>query len=161
MKTATITEIKRALNQSEKSELIAMCLHLAKFKKETKELLTYLLFEASDERTYIQEVKRELAGSFADINHSNYYFIKKGVRKILKRAKTYIRYSKKVETELEIILHFCELLANFQPSIKKNNVLLNIFERELIRMEKVTEKVHEEIQRDYIREIEGIRNLLK
>lgn len=160
MKTATVTEIKRALNQSEKSELIAMCLHLAKFKKETKELLTYLLFEASDERSYIQGVKEELDASFEEVNRSNFYFIKKGIRKILKRAKTYIRYSKKPETELEIILHFCEKLAEFQPNIKNNNVLLNIFDRELLRMEKVTKKVHEEIRRDYLREIEGIRNLL-
>lgn len=161
MQTATVTEIKKALNQCTQSELVAMCLHLSKFKKETKELLTYLLFEANDERGYINGVKEEINEMFEALNTSNFYFIKKGVRKILRRVKTYIRYSKKKETELELILHFCEKLAELKPSIQRNNVLLNLFDRELIRMEKTVAKLHEDLQYDYKREIEGIRHLIR
>lgn len=160
MQTATITEIKKALNQCTQEELVTMCLHLSKFKKETKELLTYLLFEASDERAYIVGVKEEVKELFDEVNTSNFYFTKKGIRKILRRVKTYIRYSKKKETELELILHFCECLAELKPSIKRNNVLLNIFERELERMEKGVSKLHEDLQYDYIREIQAIRQIL-
>ncbi|MFT4969211.1 MAG: hypothetical protein ACI9O4_000957 [Chitinophagales bacterium] len=160
MQTATVTEIKKALNQCSQEELVAMCLHLSKFKKETKELLTYLLFEANDERSYINGVKEEVEKMFGALNKSNFYFIKKGVRKILRRVKIYIRYSKKKETELELILHFCESLAEINPSINGNNVLFNIFDRELIRMEKMVSKLHEDLQYDSMREIENIRAVL-
>lgn len=160
MQTATITEIKKALNQSTQEELVDICLHLSKFKKETKELLTYLLFEANDERAYINGIKEEVDELFSQLNTSNYYFLKKGVRKVLKRVKTYIRYSKKKETELELTLYFCECLAQLKPSIQGNNVLLNIFERELVRVEKITAKLHEDLQYDSLREIQQIRNLL-
>jgi len=160
MQTATITEIKKALNQSTQSELVNMCIHLSKFKKETKELITYLLFEASDEHSYIRGVKKEIDELFEDLNTSNFYYIKKGVRKTLRRTKIYIRYSKKRETELELILHFCLKLAQLKPSIERNNILFNIFDRELIRMEKLVIKLHEDLQYDYNNEIKNLRSLI-
>ena len=49
MKTAAVKDIKQELLQRSPKELLALCLRLSRFKKENKELLTYLLFEASDE----------------------------------------------------------------------------------------------------------------
>ena len=57
MKAASIREIKQVLENSTKTELSEVCLRLAKYKKENKELLTYLLFEADDEQNYLQNVK--------------------------------------------------------------------------------------------------------
>jgi len=53
MKTATVTQLKKELKHHSQAELIALCLRLSKFKKENKELLTYLLFE-TDEDLFIQ-----------------------------------------------------------------------------------------------------------
>ena len=47
MKTATVTVLKKELKYKSNDELLNLCLTLSKFKKENKELLTYLLFEAS------------------------------------------------------------------------------------------------------------------
>ncbi|MDO9156299.1 MAG: hypothetical protein Q7U17_05460, partial [Sediminibacterium sp.] len=56
MKAASVHEIKQALLSNSSKELAELCLRLAKFKKENKELLTYLLFEAHNEEAYIAEV---------------------------------------------------------------------------------------------------------
>ena len=60
MKAASIQEIKKELNASDLETVQALCLRLAKYKKENKELLTYLLFEAHDEQTFSENAKEEL-----------------------------------------------------------------------------------------------------
>ena len=49
MKAVTVKKIKDELTHKTASELMEICLQLSKFKKENKELLTYLLFESHDE----------------------------------------------------------------------------------------------------------------
>ena len=104
MKAATISEIKKELNQRSPKELVEYCLTLAKFKKESKELLTYLIYEKQDEANYIQSVKREIDQQFEEVNRKNYYVIKKGIRKILRNLKKFIRYSKRKDTEVELLI---------------------------------------------------------
>ena len=64
MKTATVKQLKDELKHNSSEELINLCLRLSRFKKENKELLTYLLFEAHDEDTYIENVKLEIDSLF-------------------------------------------------------------------------------------------------
>ncbi|WP_298547813.1 hypothetical protein [uncultured Aquimarina sp.] len=149
MKAATVRELKLELNNCSQQELVALCLRLSKFKKENKELLTYLLYEASDEDHYIAEVRQEITKEFDLINTSSYYYIKKSVRKILRISKKYIRYSGKKETEVEILLHFCSELKNMRPSIRNNNVLLGIYERQIASTKKIITTLHEDLQYDY------------
>ena len=60
MKAVSVVTIKKELKHRSSEELMEMCLRLSKFKKENKELLTYLLFEAHDESGYIETVKAEI-----------------------------------------------------------------------------------------------------
>ena len=60
MKAASINELKERTGSQEPAELLSFCLRLAKFKKENKELLTFLLFEADDITAYIENVKQEI-----------------------------------------------------------------------------------------------------
>ena len=60
MKSATVRELKTELQEKSPKEILELCLRLSRFKKENKELLTYLLFESSDEQSYIESVKEEL-----------------------------------------------------------------------------------------------------
>ncbi|GAA0727783.1 hypothetical protein GCM10009430_36190 [Aquimarina litoralis] len=149
MKAATVRELKIELENSSPQELVALCLRLSKFKKENKELLTYLLYEASDERNYILEVQKEISNEFDLINTKNYYYIKKSVRKILRISKKYIRYSGKKDTEVEIMIHFCTELKQIQPSIFNNKVLSGIFSRQIASIRKVITTLHEDLQYDY------------
>ena len=108
MKTASVKELKTELSNYSQEDLVKICLRLSKFKKENKELLTYLLYEAANETNYIESVKREIDTQFEQVNKKSYYFIKKSIRKILRMAKKYIRYSQKKEVEVEILLYFCQ-----------------------------------------------------
>lgn len=158
MKVASLKDLKLELNSRSKGELLELCLHLAKLKKENKELLTYLLYEASNESDYVKSVKSEIEKLFEQVNKQNYSFIKKSVRKILRVTKKYIQYSKKKETEVELLLCFCSELKKMSPSMEANMVLNNIYKRQLEAIKKIIGSLHEDLQFDY--EIELI-NLIK
>tara|TARA_R100001369_G_C3320887_1_gene168908 strand:+ start:2289 stop:2762 length:474 start_codon:yes stop_codon:yes gene_type:complete len=149
LKAATVKQLKDELEMRSPVELMQLTLRLSKFKKENKELLSYLLFEAADEEEYIKEIKVEVDEAFLEINTSRGYFIKKGIRKILKRLKTYIRYSGKKETEAELLIYFCKKMKTFSPSIFKNRVLANTYERQLTMALNAIDKLHEDLQYDY------------
>ena len=106
MKAASVVQLKKELQYKDQDQLLELCLRLARFKLENKELLTYLLFEAEDEAGYIALIKSTLDHQFLDINTKHYYYIKKGIRKILKGLRKYIRYSGNKETEVELLLYF-------------------------------------------------------
>ena len=158
MKAATVKAIKEELNMRSREELVELCLSLSKFKKENKELLTYLLYEVSDELSFINSIKEEIDLAFKEINRTSYYYLKKSIRKILRNTKKNIRYSKKKQTEVEFILFYCNKLKNFTPPISKSIPLTRIFEREVLRVEKIVAKLDADLQYDYGNEIKIIRN---
>ena len=144
-----IKELKQELKHLTNSELIDVCLKLSKFKKENKELLTYELFEASNEEGFITSVKSEADALFKTINTNSYFYIKKSVRKILRMLKTNIRYSKNKETEIELLLYFCQKMTEIRPSIKNSVVLKNIYAREKTAISKKMLLLHEDLQYDF------------
>jgi hypothetical protein len=156
VKAASIKEIKLELSTRSKSELLDLCLNLSKFKKENKELLTYLLYEAADEPAYILSVKKEIEKLFEEVNKRNFYFIKKSVRKILTVTKKHIHYSKKKETEVELLLCFCRELKKMKPSIVGNASLTNIYQRQIEVIKKTISTLHEDLQFDYKIELNKI-----
>ncbi|MDB4292731.1 hypothetical protein N9954_04935, partial [Maribacter sp.] len=139
-------------------ELMQLCLRLSKFKKENKELLTYLLFEAENEEGYKEAVKAEIDEGFATINTNSYFYIKKSVRKILRNVKKYIRYSGTKETEVELLLYFCKILKTVRPPINQNTTLLNLYERQLLFIEKKITVLHADLQYDYGLLLEELKN---
>lgn len=156
MKAVSVVAIKKELQHCSSKELIELCLRLSKFKKENKELLTYLLFEAHDEHGYIETVKQELDAQFETINTNSYHYIKKSIRKILRNLKKYARYSLKKETEVELLLYFCTKLNDFEPSIFDNVSLTNIYNRQIVAIKKNVSSLHEDLQYDYNLELETL-----
>ena len=156
MKAVTVKQLKDELSHKSANELKELCLHLSKFKKENKELLTYLLFESYNEEGYIQSIKDQMDLLFEDINTNSFYYIRKNVRKILSLTKKYIRYSKKKETETELLLYFCQKLKAFRPSIKRSTRLQNVFDTQVRMIKKAIEKLHEDLQYDYQLELNDL-----
>ncbi|MDU8886844.1 hypothetical protein RXV94_11785 [Yeosuana sp. MJ-SS3] len=156
MKAVSVIAIKKELEHLSSEVLITLCLRLSKFKKENKELLTYLLFEAHDETGYIALVKEEVDEQFELINTNSYFYIKKSVRKILRNIKKYARYSLKKETEIELLLYFCQKLKGFTPSIYNNVSLTNIYKRQILLIQKIVSTLHEDLQYDYHLELEAL-----
>jgi hypothetical protein len=149
MKAATIKQIKDELSHSSQEELVNLCLRLSRFKKENKELLTYLLFESANEQAYIESIKQEVDEQFQLINTDSYFYIKKSVRKILRNLKKYIRYSLNKETEVELLIYFCKKLNEFQPSILNNVTLTNLYKRQILFVKNKIDTLHEDLQFDY------------
>ena len=156
MKAVTIKELKEELSECAPKDLRDLCLRLARFKKENKELLTYLLFDSSSEALYIEGVKKELDEQFEEINRESYRFIKKSFSKILRAIRKYSRYSQKKETEVELLVYFCIKLKNFSPSIYKNSGLKNFYEKQIGAIRKKVSQLHEDLQYDYNVELESL-----
>ncbi len=157
MKSVTLKELSQELTYRTPRELRDLCLRLARFKKENKELLTYLLFESADELAYVQSVKKELDEEFEQINRTSYYFIRKSVRKILKNTRKYIRYSKKNQTEVDLLLHFCARLKSLSPPIQKNTALMNLYNRQIDTIIKKVSVLHEDLRHDYSLELSELK----
>jgi hypothetical protein len=158
LKTASIVQIKKELQFQTHQELVDLCLKLGKFKVENKSLLTYLLFESHDEDAYIISIKEQLSDTFNSMNTDSYHYMKKTIRKILRQIRTFSKYSNKKETEVELLLFFCEQLNQIEPSIHKNNTLRNLYERQIVAIEKKIELLHEDLQYDYITQIQLLKN---
>lgn len=154
MKPASLTEIKKELKLKSPEELLQICLRLAKFKKDNKELLTYLLFDADDEQGYIQAVKYEIDDRMEEINTSHIYYAKKGLRKISRDLNKYIRYSGNKQTEVEILLHFINAIKEAPINISRSVVLTNMLDRLIVRVKNALSKLHEDIQMDYKNQVE-------
>lgn len=149
MKAATLAQLKKELKDKPANELLDICVRMAKFKKDNKELLTYLIFEAGDERGFIDQVKEELEDAFDEIDIGSLYWAKKGLRKILRNLKKQIRYSGDKVTEVELLMHFCKLLREFDIPYHDYVTLLNMYEGQMKRIRTVIGGLHEDLQYDY------------
>jgi hypothetical protein len=158
MKAVTIKELNQELLNRTTKELRDLCLKLSRFKKENKELLTYLLFESHSETQYIESVKEEIGVQFKEVNRKSYYFIKKGLRRILLNTKKYIRYSQNKKTEVDLLICYCKELQKFTPPINKNKALRNLYARQVDEIKEKLTSLHEDLQFDYEPEIKALIN---
>jgi hypothetical protein len=156
MKAATIHDLKQELLNTPAEQLAELCIRLAKFKKENKELLSYLLFEAFDEQAYIENIKAEMIEQFGEINTSSIYFVKKSLRKILRTLNKYIRYTGSPETEVKLLLFFCVTLKDSGIRIEKNPVIKNMYLNQLKKITKAIAGMHEDLQYEYTRELDQL-----
>lgn len=155
MKSYTIQEVKEELNNISQQRVKELCLRLAKYKKENKELLVYLLFHEHDEQQYIGNVKSEMEMLFTEINTSSVYFTKKGLRKILRFVGRHIKYTGSKQAEAELLIHFCKLLMQSSIAVRKSNALHNLYLQQIKKIKIAVSSLHEDLQHDYLKEIEN------
>ena len=155
MTTASLSELRRGINNVPSGDLPELCIRLARFKKENKELLSYLLFEADDEPEYIRKIKGEMDQQFGEISRTSPYLTKKGVRKTLAFTNQRIRYSGQKRTEVELLLHFCKRFKKEVP-FKHNITIKNIYLRQIQRIKKTIGMMHEDLQFDYSEEVNSL-----
>lgn len=162
MKTATVSEIRRELNTLPKDEIVRLCLRLAAFNKENKEFLNYALFEADDEAGFINAVKDEVIVGLAEMNTSSLYLAKKSIRRILRMIRKCVKYSGSGQTEVELLIFFCEAIREVQLPLHKSKVLVNLYQRQLENINKALATLHEDLRSDYAEKIamlkEGLAN---
>jgi hypothetical protein len=145
------------LQRLDADELNAVCLRLAKYKKENKELLSYLLSDAHDEAGYIRSVKEEMDVMFLELDGRNLYIVKKMLRKILRMANRQIKYSGIPQTELELRIYFCEKVKEANIPLTAGTVLYNLYQQQLKKITIVLAKLPEDYQVDYTSAIEALQ----
>ncbi|MCE3282386.1 MAG: hypothetical protein K0Q66_1123 [Chitinophagaceae bacterium] len=156
MKAASVNEIKDQLKETSKTELIALCLRLARFKKENKELLDFLLFQAHDLEGYTTLVKGEMDELFNDVNTKGVYLAKKTLRKILRIANKYIRYTGSKTAEADILIHYLTRFRATGLPWQKTKVLRNIHDAQLKKITAAIDGMHEDLQYDYRKALEEL-----
>jgi hypothetical protein len=154
MKAASIQELKAELQETSPVILRQLCLHLAKFKKENKELLSYLLFQSHHESDYILQVNQLIAVEFLELPKPNIYLTKKSLRKILRIANKHIKYMGSKQGEAQVLLYFCQQLKVSGIAYHKYPVLNNIYLQQLKKLNKAIEGMHEDEQYDFIKAME-------
>jgi hypothetical protein len=159
MKSATSAEIKSELKKSSPTRLVELCLRLARFKKENKELLTFLLFEADDLPVYIQNIRDEMDLEFSQVNSRNLYQAKKTLRKILRSANKYIRYIGNTTAEVEILLHYAIRFSELQLPFHRSAALVNLYKGQIKKISTAISDLHEDLQYDYQRKLDQLEEL--
>ncbi len=157
MKAATVHEIKQELSGTRPAALAELCLRLARFKKENKELLTYLLFEAHDEAGYIAGIKLVADEQFKEINLSHLYFVKKSLRKILRTINKHLRYMGSKQAEAELLIYFCKSINESDIALEKSQVISNIYNNQVKKLTAVIKTLHEDLQYDYRKDLELLK----
>ncbi|WP_343704181.1 hypothetical protein [Chitinophaga sp.] len=154
MKVATINELKTELATLPPAGLVELCLRLAKFKKESKELLTYLLFESHNLDGYIASVQEYIALEFDGMTTTHLYHAKKTLRKILRITNKHIRFTGSKQAEIELLLFYCQKMRRCGIQINKSVQLANLYTQQLRKIEKALETLHEDLQYDYRKQLD-------
>jgi len=155
MKPEKLSDLKKVLLVLNTTELTEICLRLAKYKKENKELLAYLLFDANEPMKYAEDVKLYLINEFNTMQ-KHYFYSTKSLRKIIRLINRYAKYtgSKQVETELSI--WFCTNYLNYADLRTSHKPLQGLLTRQLEKITKLLPKLHEDLQFDYQQEFEAL-----
>lgn len=157
MKSSSLNEIKKELNELPPKQLLELCLNLAKYKKDNKEYLDYLLFEAHDKSNFVLQVKSEIDLHFENIpDNQNLYLVKKGLRKLLRIITKYCKYLNDKASAADLHIYFCLKFKESKIPYQKSQLLVNMFEQQLKKINTLINSLHEDLQQDYLTELEKI-----
>jgi len=149
MKTFGVQDIKKELQHLDKGQLTELCLRLVRHKKENKELAAYLLFEADNERAFIESLEAESGFMFSQLP-SNNHLLAKSLRKILRVLNKYIKFTGSKEMEIELMINFCRNYIQYvDRRTSSYKPLRLILTRQLDKIRKAIDKLHEDLQYDY------------
>ena len=154
---AKLPELKRELEGLPQPELVRLCLRLAKYKVESKELLDYLLWSADDPIQYAQDFKSEVLLPFDSVFMGSYLFTK-SLRKSLRLIAKYTRFTGSKHGECELLLAFVEAFFEHYQRGFHTAANAKIIFRCLKKASANINKLHEDIQADYT---ENFNNLLR
>ena len=157
MKVSSISELKKELHELPQKQLVELCLSLAKYKKDNKEFLDYLLFQAHDKHSFISAVKSEIDEHFEELkSQSNLYYVKKSLRKLLRIITKYCKYVGDKAAAADLHIYFCVKLKQSGIPFHKSQLLINMYEQQLKKINTLVASLHEDLQQDYLNEIEKI-----
>lgn len=146
--THGLQDIKKELQHLPNEQIAELCLRLARHKKENKELLAYLLFEAYDESAFIEKVKAEAGFLFSQLPVQSYNAAK-SLRKILRLLSKYSKFAATKGTEIALLINFCNNYLQYADRKSSYKPLRLILVRQLEKIRSLIGKLHEDMQFDY------------
>ena len=152
MKAASIAEIKKQLVKLDQGELLEIVLQLARYKKDNKELMTYVLCLSDNEDAYANYLCDEINEQF----RLNPNMHKKTLRKTIRVMEKCLRFSNSKETELTVRVHFCRSLMSSETPFRDRKIMFNMYAAQLKKIRKLIEGYHEDLQHDYRREFRDL-----
>jgi Ni,Fe-hydrogenase I large subunit len=155
VKTYGLQDIKKELQFLDNGQLIELCQRLARYKKENKELLAYLLFDANNEQAFIESVIAENGFMFSQLP-SNSYQMAKTLRKILRLLNKYVKFMGSKEAEIQFLISFCRNYIQYADRRGSYKPLRLILTRQLEKVKKAIEKLHEDLQFDYSQDYNAV-----
>lgn len=157
MKVSSISELKKELHELPQKKLVELCLSLAKYKKDNKEFLDYLLFQTHDKSVFIISVKSEIDDYFEELKHQpNLYYVKKSLRKLLRLITKYCKYIGDKSSAAELHIYFCSKLKKSGIPYHKSQLLVNMYEQQLKKINTLINALHEDLQQDYLNELQAL-----
>lgn len=155
MKPEKLTTIKKELSGLSVQELTDLCLRLAKYKKDSKELLNYLLFDADEPLAYAEKVKAFLDEDFKTLPR-HYYQSSKTLRKILRLMNRHAKFTASRQVELELLLWFCKNFLQYADTKTHHKPLQALFQRQINKIQTTLPKLHEDLEFDYRQEFDSL-----
>ncbi|WP_183560105.1 hypothetical protein [Mucilaginibacter sp. SP1R1] len=146
--TYGLQHIKKEIQHLPQEQLTELLLRLARYKKENKELLAYLLFEAHDEAAFIEKVKAEAGFMFSQLSALSYHAAK-GMRKILRLISKYTKFAGSKEAEIELLINFCDNYLEYADRRTTYKPIRLILTRQIEKIRTLINKLHEDLQFDY------------
>jgi len=156
MKPATIHDIKQELSNLPPQKVLDLCLRLARYKKENKELLTYLLFESTDDHAYVETVKKEIDDEFGDLPKATLYLTKKSLRKLLRSINKYSKQMSSKQAETEMLIYFCTRIKSSGITIHKSTSLSNLYKQQVKKINGLIQTLHEDLHFDFKKQLEQL-----
>ena len=158
MNSAGLSEIKKELQLLSPQKLMDLCISVAKYKKDNKEFLSYLLFESHDKQEFLKSVKEEVDGLFGELNRGmNLYYVKKSLRKILRLLNRYSKYMGDKAASAELYIYFLQKLKWSGIPYHRSQQLENLYEQQIKKIDSLIKTLHEDLQGDYKKELEDLK----
>ncbi|MEP7259423.1 MAG: hypothetical protein ABI687_13570 [Flavitalea sp.] len=156
MKTASIEAIKQEMQQLPSRKLIELCLRLARSKKETKELLGFLLFDAQDEHSYTESIKLEMNELFTSLPKATAYLTKKSLRQVLRMIGKHSKFMASKAMTADLLIHFCTLTKEKGFDKSSYTALEKIFFQQVKKLEALIPSIEEDLQYDYRKQLDSL-----
>jgi hypothetical protein len=139
--TYGIQDIKKEIQHLSNEQLAELCLRLVRYKKENKELLAFLLFDADNEFAFM----------FSGLP-SQSYLAAKYIRKILRLIGKYTKFIGSKQAEIDLLINFCYTYLQYTDRKLSYKPLRMILTRQLEKIRTLVSKLHEDLQFDYTEE---------
>ncbi len=153
--TYGLQDIKKEVQHLPTQQVVELCLRLARYKKENKELLAYLLFEANDDAAFVEKIKGEIGFMFSQLP-SQSYLAAKSIRKILRLISKYVKFMASKPAEIDLLLNFCYNYLQYTQKSTAYKPLRLILIRQIQKIQGLIGKLHEDLQFDHNQEYNAL-----